>query len=215
MRFRAGFFDSDAVMRLLPKAKRQAFSRGGAFIQRRAKSLIRRSKKTSLPGQPPKSHKGHLRRLLYFGYDTAAESLVVGPVPLRTVAKAPESLEYGGTQRIKNPRRTIRRLGQPGEIAVYRSRSDINRRRTRYLQRSYLRTVQVKRGGGIGSYRYVAFGRLKTPAQVSRANRLNADLYGPALVALTIAARPFMNPAMDAEIAAGTIVEMFRDSIRK
>lgn len=73
------FFDTKAVMARLPPARRKALSKGGAFIRQTARGSIRKGKKPSKPGSPPKSHVGTLKRLLYFAFDLATDSTVIGP----------------------------------------------------------------------------------------------------------------------------------------
>ena len=88
------FFDKQAVLNATDEATRQALSKFGAFVRTRARSSIRSRKKISRPGQPPSSHSGHLKRLIYFGYDKPNKSVVVGPLPFhKGVANI---IEYGG-----------------------------------------------------------------------------------------------------------------------
>lgn len=88
------FFDKQTVLNATDKATRQALSKFGAFVRTRARSSIRSRKKISRPGQPPSSHSGHLKRLIYFGYDKPNKSVVVGPLPFhKGVANI---IEYGG-----------------------------------------------------------------------------------------------------------------------
>ena len=96
MRVKLLFFDSPRVRRAMDTATRQALGRAGAFIRRRAKSSIRRRKGISQPGQPPHSHAGHLRRLIFFG-----------PVPFKQ-GEAPRLLEFGGTVTRRTRRRRRR-----------------------------------------------------------------------------------------------------------
>jgi hypothetical protein len=96
------FFDRQAVISAVDAAKRKVLSKAGAFIRTSAKTSIRQRKGTSKPGQPPFSHEGSLRRFIYFGYDRASDSVVVGPVGFRK-SVAPHVLEYGGTAAV--PRR--------------------------------------------------------------------------------------------------------------
>ena len=107
MRVKLLFFDSPRVRRAMDTATRQALGRAGAFIRRRAKSSIRRRKGISQPGQPPHSHAGHLRRLIFFSWDPAAESMVIGPVPFKQ-GEAPRLLEFGGTVTRRTRRRRRR-----------------------------------------------------------------------------------------------------------
>jgi hypothetical protein len=98
------FFDSKAVTSRVDAATRRVFSRFGAFVRTGARHSIRKRKAVSEPGSPPSSHAGHLRRLIYFGYDVASRSVVIGPTPFRGAAEAPPLLEYGGTARRQNRR---------------------------------------------------------------------------------------------------------------
>lgn len=100
------FFDSPAVLRAVDRARRQVLSKQGAFLRTRARSLIRPRKTASAPGKPPHSHTGILRRFLYFAFDPAPRSVVVGPARTNQVffgsdgkpvtGTVPNVLEYGG-----------------------------------------------------------------------------------------------------------------------
>lgn len=93
------FFDNKKILAAVDRATRKVLSRFGAFVRTRAQTSIRKRKAVSAPGQPPSSHAGHLRRLIYFGYDVDRHSVVIGPQPFRGPAEAPPLLEYGGTAR--------------------------------------------------------------------------------------------------------------------
>ena len=109
------FFDSKAVIGAVDRATHKVFSRFGAFVRTAAKHSIRKRKAVSQPGSPPSSHAGHLRRLIFFGYESARKSVVIGPTPFRGPAEAPPLLEYGGK---------ARRRGRKGRMvmATYRPR---------------------------------------------------------------------------------------------
>lgn len=94
--FKAAFFDAKAVRDKLDPATRRALSKMGAFIRRRAKSSIRKRKRVGTPGQPPSSHEGSLKRLIFFAYDADRQSVVIGPVAFRK-GEAPKLLEHGGS----------------------------------------------------------------------------------------------------------------------
>ena len=92
------FFDSKVVTDSVDRATRKVLSKFGAFVRRSAKSSIRKRNAASAPGSPPRSHAGHLKRLIYFSYDPGRQSVVIGPTPFNTsVGIAPPLLEYGGT----------------------------------------------------------------------------------------------------------------------
>jgi hypothetical protein len=93
------FFDRAAVKNAVDRATLGVLSKIGAYIRQAAKSSIRTRKEISKPGNPPSSHEGSLKRLIFFSYDPASRSVVIGPVPLRGVAEAPPLLEFGGTAR--------------------------------------------------------------------------------------------------------------------
>lgn len=104
MRIKDLFFDKKTVLRAVDKAKRAVLSRAGAFIRTTAKHSIRSKKGSAPPGKPPHSHEGSLRRLIYFGYDRASDSVVVGPVGFKR-STAPNVLEFGGKTEVKRRRR--------------------------------------------------------------------------------------------------------------
>jgi len=95
MRIKDMFFDRAAVVRAVDGAKRKVLSKAGAFIRTAARTSIRNRKGSAPAGKPPHSHEGSLRRLILFGYDKAADSVVVGPVGFKK-SVAPNVLEYGG-----------------------------------------------------------------------------------------------------------------------
>lgn len=98
------FFDRGPIMRAVDKARRAALSKAGAFIRTTARNSMRRCKGSAPPGQPPHVHRGTLRRLIFFGYDRASDSVVVGPVGFRK-STAPNVLEFGGSTKVKTRRR--------------------------------------------------------------------------------------------------------------
>ena len=98
------FFDRKAVVGAVDRATRKVLSKFGAFVRTTAKHSIRKRKAVSQPGQPPSSHVGLLKRLIFFGYDVSRRSVVIGPTPLRGEAQAPPLLEYGGRARRKDRR---------------------------------------------------------------------------------------------------------------
>lgn len=111
------FFDRTAVTRAVDKAKRAALSKAGAFIRTTSKRSIRTRKGAAPPGKPPHSHKGTLRRLIFFGYDLSSDSVLVGPVGFPR-SRAPNVLEFGG--KVTRVRR--RRGTRVREKADYESR---------------------------------------------------------------------------------------------
>lgn len=102
------FFDRAAVTDKVKEGTKSPLAKFGAFVRQRAKGLLRKRKKSATPGNPPSSHIGLLKDLIFFGYDTS-HSVLVGPTRFRSgTPTAPQLLEQGG--------RTIRR----GKPALYR-----------------------------------------------------------------------------------------------
>lgn len=97
------FFDRQAVISKVDAATRRVLSKFGAFVRRSAKSSIRKRKKAAPPGQPPSSHTGLLKKFIFFGYDAARQSVVIGPTRLNQKGRgeAPPLLEYGGKTTLK------------------------------------------------------------------------------------------------------------------
>jgi hypothetical protein len=102
MRIKEMFFDRKAVMDAVDRGTRKVLSKFGSFVMTAARHSIRKRKAASAPGQPPSSHVGTLRRNIFFGFDTAARSVVIGPTPIRSEVEAPPLLEYGGRARRKD-----------------------------------------------------------------------------------------------------------------
>lgn len=111
------FFDTRAVKNAVDPAARKALSKFGAYVRTRARTSIKYKAGTSAPGQPPHAHRSRgyvrkkkskktgavtarpaspLRELIYFAYDPARKSVVVGPTLGGSKSGAPQSLEEGG-----------------------------------------------------------------------------------------------------------------------
>lgn len=174
-----------------------ALKRFGFRTRQAAMSSMKFRKKPAPPGEPPSAHKGTIKNLVLYDVDENTLSVIVGPKLFAPATGAPRIQEFGDTVTHPNSRRTLRTLGRPGEIRILG-----NDRASRRIVRRYRKAgatpkwlSQVK-----GSKLYAAYAKLKTPAQVRRANELNAQLYGPDDVTATVAARPYMKPAADANL---------------
>ena len=104
------FFDRKAIRSAVDRTARKVLSKFGAFVRRAARSSIRKRKRISGPGEPPSSHTGLLKKLIYFGYEGARRSVVIGPMRLSAKAgEAPSALEYGGASTVVAGGRARRR----------------------------------------------------------------------------------------------------------
>ncbi|HUW99884.1 MAG TPA: hypothetical protein VMY35_02815 [Phycisphaerae bacterium] len=199
------FFDRRRVQRAMDDATNIALREAAQRIRRLAQTsmryvtstaqqrrLIREGKRKRLtpytpssPGQPPRAVRPRpwVRKFLYYSYNARIHNAVIGPAGFPAGSDAPHTLEFGGRVKIRNVRRTIRRLGDSGEIRVGWSGGST--------------THAVSDARGITQM--VSYALLRTQAQVSRANRLQEQLYGALERAVAVAPRPFMGPAMLAE----------------
>jgi phage gpG-like protein len=206
----SAFFDSELVKNTLDKVERRALIMAAVDLKRKAKRSMyaRPLGKASPRGMPPFKHKHSrrgkrsgrdygLERSIMYAYDFATRSAVVGPSTKygANIADVGSRHEFGGSIVRKNTRRKVRRLGGPGEIRV-KAQSlnwgdqlrDAQGRRLRMATRK----VENTRLGPVE----VTYGKLFTNRQVALANRLNARLYGPAIIHGTYPERRFMQPAL-------------------
>lgn len=96
---KSNFFDRQRVIESIDEASRKSLSKAGAYIRQRARSSMRRRKRSSNPGQAPTVREGSLKRLLFFAWDQGSRSEVVGPAGFKN-SMVPEVLEYGGVTTI-------------------------------------------------------------------------------------------------------------------
>lgn len=169
-KLKQSFFDAQKVINAIGKARAKVLSKAGAFVRTAARSSIRKSKKVSEPGQPPRGHdKQDLKRRIFFAFDRSRDSVVIGPEKLNVVhfqgdgkpvsGTVPETLEYGG---------------QIGVMEVQRSDGSWKRADLRSRRRLVGRSTRIRR--------------------------------------VTIAARPYMGPAMAKE--APKFPTLFKDTVK-
>jgi len=105
------FFDRKRVTNAVDRTTRRVLSKFGAFVRTRAKTSIRKRKKSAPPGQPPSSHTGLLKKFIFFGYDQHQQSVVIGPVKLNAKGQeVPHVLEEGGRTAISYGRNRGKRI---------------------------------------------------------------------------------------------------------
>lgn len=106
------FFNSAEVIKRVDPATRKVLSKVGAFIRRSAQFSIVKRKLSSVPGTPPSSHTGLLKRLIKFWYNSDNDSVIIGPEKAKHRGDVILSaLEVGGlsTNRPRLNRRTGKR----------------------------------------------------------------------------------------------------------
>ena len=110
---KSSFFDAAAVQRAVDPAKRKNLSKAGAFVRRRARSSIRRRKKSAPAGQPPSLHADSEPniRTIFFVWEPQRETVVAGPVALpSTKGDATEAQEHGGRVKVIRRRKGGKRV---------------------------------------------------------------------------------------------------------
>jgi len=90
------FFNTRRVRDAVDRAKRRVLIRQGSYLRMVARHMIHRRRGASRPGHPPHSHVGLLRDQIFYGYDRAAGSVVVGPRVFKASRDIPGLLEFGG-----------------------------------------------------------------------------------------------------------------------
>lgn len=100
------WFDSQKVIAAVHKAERRVQSRQGALIRGIARRSMRKRRGPSRPGRPPHVHRGMLKDLLFFGWDPATRTTVVGPAKFRR-GIVPALLEKGGTTQRKRGKKLL------------------------------------------------------------------------------------------------------------
>jgi hypothetical protein len=97
--FKLMFFDRREIESKTEAAAVRVQGRFGSYVRRRAQTSMRRRKGgTSAPGSPPFAKVGTLRKLLFFGYDEATRTTVVGPAGFgKRPGEVPQVHEFGGT----------------------------------------------------------------------------------------------------------------------
>lgn len=184
-RFKVTFFDQDLVNRAVERGFRRQMMRWGSLSRGIARRSMRRTKSASRPGEPPRSHKGYLKKFLFFSYSARDKSVVVGPTPLpgQSRGRVPPLLEEGGTTAlVPNPRRVERRVGGSGVI-------DIGLRTPRGATNKAVWDLTWNK-------KYVTFAKIQTVRQLGRVEALEEEVWGPKWTGgVRMAARPYMLPA--------------------
>jgi len=110
------FFDRAVVLDLIDKAAVKGLGYFGAVVRLTAKRSIKNAKNFfdhSRAGNPPKSHVGTLKRMIYYAWDPSTRSVVIGPQLFTPMTGAPETLEYGGNAFIKSKKKTVHIAPRP------------------------------------------------------------------------------------------------------
>lgn len=95
------FFNPEVIKNDADRTIAKAYMKFGAFVRADAKQSIRKRKSSAKPGNPPSSHEGSLKRLIFFNYDRVGQSVIIGPYIFKRYGErtGAEVLEVGGSIR--------------------------------------------------------------------------------------------------------------------
>jgi hypothetical protein len=113
---KAFFFDRASVTDMVDKSAKKGLGYFGGVVRKIAKRSIVEAKNWfdhSRAGNPPKSHVGTLKRMIYYAWDPDHRSVVIGPELFSPMSGAPENLEHGGTAFIRRKKRVVRIAKRP------------------------------------------------------------------------------------------------------
>lgn len=192
------FFDRAAVIDAVGRAGATVLKKQGALVRKIAQRSMPYRKKPAAPGSPPSAHKPNafLRKFLFFSFDPASKSVVIGPEKFGRGTSAAKIQEFGGEAKVANPRRTLRVLNGGGEMRY----GDKPTRKSKVAKDTILGAVVVH------------YAKLLTPEMVRHANKINALLYGPDIITAHNEPRPFMGPAL--KKAQTTLPKLWADSVK-
>jgi hypothetical protein len=162
MRTTDGFFNAPMMEKAVNKARMKMLRDAGAFVQRRARSSMRRLTgkknwgKTSASGKPPYAHSPAKLSLktIWFKYDATRDSMIVGPIKFNQVedtikarTTVPALHEFGQTAIILE-KRWVPNVGQPSPWRrrnrrrsvrrYYNGREETRRRAAQYQKRPFM-----------------------------------------------------------------------------
>lgn len=177
-------FQQRAVESKVQQATFRSLGHAGAAIRLTAARSIRKRKKPSLPGSPPHTPTGHLKRVIRYDVDEHESEVVVGPT--NEYARTIWNLhEFGGSVRPKVRLLKTHKF-QVGEYGPVRRDGVMLRDRAGRFARRSKRFARVK---------------LASQSQADRATRIveneNVLRLADAKILRWYPKRPFMGPALE------------------
>ena len=91
-------FDRRKVRRRAAEGSIRSLGHAGAALRLTARRSIRRSRRTSRPGQPPHTRRGQLKRALRYAVEKERERVLIGPT-YSVVGRSARAHEFGGRYR--------------------------------------------------------------------------------------------------------------------
>ena len=100
-------FDQSRILVAVKSGNITALRRAGAYIRKSARNKVTQSSNASVPGSPPNTRRGLLKRALLFGVEKPRQSVVIGPAE-KFIGTAMSAHEFGGTYRRRRyPKRPL------------------------------------------------------------------------------------------------------------
>lgn len=175
--------NSDKVMKMVNAKTRRALSRAGGYLRTTAKRSIKNRAGASPPGSPPHSHSGLLKNFIFYRYDPGSKSVFVGPELLhRPRTGTLKSLEFGGP--VPGYNRPAPKIGDLGIIAFTQVNPRHSSARGPKAVKAWGKTYEVQ------------YARIRNDAMLRRVRENERKIFGDAK-SVSIAARPFMRPALE------------------
>ncbi len=177
-RMKAKFFDRTRVMAAVDRRTGTVLSRFGGLVRKVARQSIRPRLKASQPGQPPSSHTRLLKEGIWYAYEPARRSVVIGPVGLNKVYIDGAGQPTQGT--------VPQTLEQGGQIGILEA---LWHYRYRVAGRGKNRTAVREEGD---FWEQIPISKIRRRKDAGHRTRLRT---------VTIQARPYMGPAFDVGIS--------------
>ena len=84
--------------------ERQRFRISQAIAKKKGLAAPKRPFAPSNPGEPPRMRSGLIKKFLFFAYDRAERSAIIGPAEIERPTGAPRVLEEGGSVQVRGGR---------------------------------------------------------------------------------------------------------------
>lgn len=91
-------FDREGLLARVARASKDVLKRMGAYVRTAARRKVKTGEKPSVPGSPPHTRQGALRRAVLFGVERGGTSVVIGPSE-KLVGTSASAHEFGGAYR--------------------------------------------------------------------------------------------------------------------
>lgn len=198
-------FDMGRVEKAVAVGDRLARSKAGQAVRRQARSMIRKNRRPSLPGRPPHTRQGRLRRSILYSAPATEPEVIIGPAA-HIVSRTGHYHEFGGMQIRRFPRKKYA-IGKPGPIRENPNYTVEAQRYLRYKSRSFNTKVKAPQKA--------VFTRIRTPKQLARAKRLDLQLWPQTKIKYNkYPQRPFMAPALQMASETGVIAKSWEGVIQ-